>query len=112
MEPATDKLPLELDAVAVAQMRRNGEPFDVLDAREAWELDICRIEGSPHIPMGALPDRLNELPNGPPLVVVCHHGMRSMQVTHWLRQSGVAAVNLGGGIDAWARNVDPTLSLY
>lgn len=112
MEPATDKLPLELEAVAVAQMRRDGEPFGLLDVREAWELDICRIEGSLHIPMGELPGRLNELPAEPPLVVLCHHGMRSMQVTQWLRQSGFAAVNLGGGIDAWARNVDPTLSLY
>ncbi len=112
MESANGHLPLELDATAVAQMRQSGEAFGLLDVREAWELDICRIDGSLHIPMGELPGRLHELPTGSPLVVLCHHGMRSMQVTQWLRQSGIAAINLGGGIDAWARNVDPTLSLY
>ena len=112
MELNSNTLPLELDAIAVAKMRKTGEPVGLLDVREAWELDICRIEGSLHIPMGELPSRLDELPTGSPLVVLCHHGMRSMQVTQWLRQSGIAAINLGGGIDAWARNVDPTLSLY
>ena len=112
LEPAADGLPLELDAAAVAEMRRNGTALGLLDVREGWELDICRIDGSLHIPMGELPGRLDELPRGSPLVVLCHHGMRSMQVTQWLRQSGFQAINLGGGIDAWARNVDPTLSLY
>lgn len=112
MAPAGGELPLELDVAAVAEMRQGDDPIPLLDVREAWELDICRIENSLHIPMGELPGRLNELPAGSPLVVLCHHGMRSMQVTEWLRQSGFAAINLAGGIDAWARNVDPTLSLY
>ena len=112
MTADADKLPLELDAAAVARMRRDGTPFGLLDVREAWEWEICHIEGSLHIPMGELPGRVGELPTGSPLVVLCHHGMRSMQVTQWLRQSGIAAINLDGGIDAWARDIDPTLSLY
>jgi rhodanese-related sulfurtransferase len=93
--------------------QRRGETVAVLDVREAWELDICRLPKSLCIPLASLPGRLEELPRDGTLVVVCHHGMRSAHAVQWLRTNGFPhAVNLAGGIDAWARQIDPAMRTY
>lgn len=85
----------------------------LLDVREPWEHELVRVAGALHIPMGEIPARLAEIPADQPLVVMCHHGMRSMQVAHFLLANGFKDVaNLGGGIDAWAALVDPVLARY
>ena len=85
----------------------------LLDVREPWEHELCHIAGDLHIPMGEIPARLADIPQERPLIVVCHHGMRSYQVAEFLLARGFADVaNLDGGIDAWARAVDPTLARY
>jgi rhodanese-related sulfurtransferase len=86
----------------------------LLDVRELWEYDAARIDGSKHIPMGEIPARFNqELDPDSHIVVVCHHGVRSMNVTAWLHQQGFENVqSLRGGIDRWAREVDPSVPLY
>ena len=85
----------------------------LLDVREPWEHELCHIAGDLHIPMGQIPERLADIPQHRPLIVVCHHGMRSYQVAEFLLARGFADVaNLDGGIDAWARAVDPTLARY
>jgi rhodanese-related sulfurtransferase len=86
----------------------------VLDVREPWEVALSgTIAGSVCIPLGELAGRVGELPGDQTVVVVCHHGFRSGQATAWLRHSGFgAAWNLSGGIDAWARRVDPTIKVY
>ncbi len=85
----------------------------VLDVREPWELEICALPGSLNIPMGAVPERLAEIPRGAAVAVLCHHGMRSWQVTQWLHRQGYdQAINIEGGIDAWATEVDPTVARY
>jgi rhodanese-related sulfurtransferase len=100
--------PAELDA-----LRRDKQPHAILDVREAWELDICKIEGSMNLPLGTLPQNLAQIPQTAPLVVMCHHGGRSMQAVMWLRAQGYAnAVNLRGGIHEWARQVEPTMATY
>jgi rhodanese-related sulfurtransferase len=112
MPDAVDS-PLEIDAAALDELRRAGEPHTVLDVREAWEVTICALEGSLAIPMNEIPERLAEIPADSPLVVVCHHGARSLNVTMWLRGQGYdRAVSLAGGIDAWARQFDPGMSVY
>lgn len=104
---------LDLDVAAFARMRGAGQAHCVLDVREPWEVAICAFEGSLNVPMRDLPPRLPDLPRDRPLVVVCHHGMRSYQVAAWLRRHGLGnAVNLAGGIDAWARLVDPAMPSY
>lgn len=109
----TPAAPLEIDVAEFADWREAGRPHAVLDVREPWEREICAFPDSLDIPMAEVPQRLAELRDGGPLVVVCHHGMRSRQVTQWLRAQGVAgATNLSGGIDAWARIVDRSMSLY
>ena len=86
----------------------------VLDVREPWEFETAKIVGSKHIPMGDIPARFNqELDPEKHIVVVCHHGVRSMNVTAWLRQQGFEKVqSLRGGIDRWARQIDPTVPIY
>jgi rhodanese-related sulfurtransferase len=86
----------------------------LLDVREPWEFEAARIAESKHVPMGEVPARFNqELDPESHIVVVCHHGVRSMNVTAWLRNQGFEKVqSLRGGIDRWAREIDSTVPLY
>lgn len=105
--------PLELLPAAVAAELAAGEGPLLLDVREPWEVEICAIPGAINIPMGTVPGRIGELPEDRDIVVVCHHGARSMQVTMFLRGRGFEqASNLKGGVDAWARQIDPAMPTY
>jgi rhodanese-related sulfurtransferase len=85
----------------------------LLDVREPWEYDTARLEGSLLVPMRAVPARASELDPAAETVVICHHGGRSMQVAMFLERAGFGRVyNLAGGVDAWARQVDPSMSTY
>jgi rhodanese-related sulfurtransferase len=85
----------------------------LIDVREVWEFETARIEGAENIPMASIPTSLEELSKAAATVVVCHHGMRSMQVANYLASQGFTKVfNLEGGIDAWSREVDPSVTRY
>jgi rhodanese-related sulfurtransferase len=85
----------------------------LLDVREPWEVALCALPGAVVIPMGQIPARTDELDPDRPLVCYCHHGMRSMQVALFLERRGFGQVwNLSGGVDAWAREVDPACPTY
>lgn len=86
----------------------------LLDVREPWEFQTCAIAGSTHIPMGEVPARAGaEVDAGRDVVVICHHGGRSMQVAMFLERNGYAKVhNLSGGVDSWAKTVDPSMPVY
>ena len=85
----------------------------LLDVREEDEVRLCALPGSLHIPMNLIPLRHNELPNDIPIIVYCHHGIRSLNVARYLAHVGFENVaNLQGGIDAWARQIDPSLPRY
>ena len=104
------------DAISVrelADMRGAGKEHTVLDVREARELEICQLEDALHVPMIEIPDRTADLPTDQPLVVICHHGVRSQMVVDFLRDAGFDnAVNLDGGIDAWACDIDQSTPRY
>jgi len=91
-----------------------GESFTLLDVREPWEVQTARIAAAKLIPMGEVPTRAHqELDPDEHIVVVCHHGVRSMNVTVWLRQQGFEkAQSMRGGIDAWSRRVDAKVPMY
>jgi len=96
-----------------AQISQQQEPVTLLDVREPWEVALCRMDGSVHIPLGQLAGRLAELDPARSTVVICHHGMRSLQAGAFLERQGFRdVVNLRGGIDAWARDVDPSMAVY
>jgi rhodanese-related sulfurtransferase len=85
----------------------------ILDVREPWELNVCRLEDAKHIPMRAVPASLDALDPDKPMVVICHHGIRSQQVCYFLDHQGFDKVyNLMGGLDAWAKQIDPTMQKY
>ena len=104
----------EINPESVRLLSESGEPFTLLDVREPWEVETARIEGSKLMPMGDVPSRAHqELDPEEHIVVYCHHGVRSMNVTAWLRQQGFEkAQSMAGGIDAWSRSVDPKVPLY
>ena len=85
----------------------------LLDVREDWETKLCRLENAMHIPIEEVELRVEELDAADEIVVYCHHGVRSAAVASYLRQLGYArAVNLAGGLDQWARSVDPSMRRY
>ena len=85
----------------------------LLDVREPWEYQTCHIDGAAAMPMRTVPARLAELDPDLPVVCICHHGARSMQVASFLEQNGFADVsNLTGGVHAWALQVDNTMPTY
>ena len=104
----------EISAGQVKALQKRGEAFTLLDVREPWEYETARIDGAKLIPMGDVPARAHqELDPEQHIVVVCHHGVRSLTVTNWLRQQGFEkAQSMRGGIDGWARTVDPKVPLY
>jgi rhodanese-related sulfurtransferase len=104
----------ELSAAEVARrLREEPSGFVLLDVREPFERETAKIEPSIHIPMQQVPERLAELPKDRPLVVYCHGGTRSAMVAGFLEHQGFReVVNLRGGIDAWSREVDPSVPRY
>src|ERR1035441_3651318 len=83
----------EISPGQVKSLQKRGEAFTLLDVREAWEYEASRIEGAKHIPMGDVPTRAHqELDPDDHIVVLCHHGVRSLTVTNWLRQQGYEKV--------------------
>jgi rhodanese-related sulfurtransferase len=104
----------EISPEKVKRLRDQQEKFTLLDVREQWEFEASKIADSIHMPMGDVPSRAHqELDPEEHIVVVCHHGMRSLSVTTWLRQQGFDKVqSMRGGIDGWARTVDPKVPLY
>ncbi len=105
-----------MESIQPAELQRRlaeGEPLVLLDVREDEELDICRIPGSVHIPLGDLPQRHSELSSEATIVCICHHGRRSAMAAGFLAQAEFKRlVNLTGGIDAWAQEVDPSMARY
>jgi len=85
----------------------------LLDVREPWEFQTCSITGSQLLPMREIASRKEELDTEADIVVICHHGSRSMQVALFLEKNGFPKVhNLAGGVDAWAKTVDPSMPVY
>lgn len=85
----------------------------LVDVRQPWEFDVCRIDGSKPLPMSAIPARFMELDRNAETVVICHHGARSYQVCMFLEHQGFTNIyNLYGGVAAWAQQVDPAMPTY
>lgn len=103
----------EMTVERLAGLLASGAPLAILDVREPWEREICALPDSLAIRLAQLPGLVETLPHDRTLVVVCHHGIRSAHAMAWLRQAGFAnAVNLAGGLDAWALRIDPKMRRY
>lgn len=112
---AKDKdLDFEITPQELKKKMDAGEKLVVLDVREALEYEAAHVEGTKQIPMGDVPSRAHqELDPEQHIVVMCHHGVRSASVAMWLQQQGFEHVqSLQGGIDRWAREIDPKVATY
>jgi rhodanese-related sulfurtransferase len=95
------------------RLQNGGEPPVLVDVREAWEYAICHIDGSIHIPMAEISGALDDLDLDAETVLICHHGIRSQEIADFLAANGFTRVyNLEGGIDAWAKTIDPDMKQY
>ncbi len=109
-------LPLEITPQEVQHRLQAGEKLTLIDVREPVEHHIAHLPGSQLIPMGSIPANLVSLEvaaDDSTLVLVCHHGVRSLRVAHWLRAQGVdACQSMAGGIDRWSLEIDPAVPRY
>jgi adenylyltransferase/sulfurtransferase len=105
----------EISPQEVRDMLESGEDFAFLDCRTPEEHAIASVAAARLVPMQDVPQRVNELEEhlDEPVVVMCHHGQRSLQVTAFLKEQGFTDVkSLAGGIDRWAREIDPKVPRY
>lgn len=114
MDGSFENPPLEIDIhTAKTWLDTQSDSVVLVDVREPFEVEICKIDGSQTIPMGEVPDRVSEFSPDKTYVIQCHHGGRSMQVTQYLRQQGLSKVtNMAGGIEAWALEIEPSMARY
>jgi rhodanese-related sulfurtransferase len=103
---------LTVEPQEVSDMMQKGAKFFLLDCREPWEYETARIEGATLIPMRQIPQKVDEIPKDQPVVVYCHAGMRSFNAASWLKQQGVNALSMSGGIDQWSREIDIKVPRY
>jgi rhodanese-related sulfurtransferase len=103
----------QLSAIELKSKIQDKEPLFLLDVREPFEFAHAHIESSVTIPLNQIPQRLSELDMEQEIVVICHHGMRSMQAANFLAQVGFRSIsNLVGGIDAWSVECDSSVVRY
>ena len=109
-----DQMDYEITPEQFKNLREQQSDYKLVDVREPWEFQTAKIDGATLMPVGDVPSRAHqELDPEQHIVVYCHHGVRSMNVTSWLRQQGFEkAQSLAGGIDRWSREVDPTVPQY
>jgi rhodanese-related sulfurtransferase len=104
---------LEIMPAELKERLDRGEKLVLIDVREPWEHQICRIEGATLLPLGSLATSLQTLPDEDEVICYCHHGMRSLDAAAWLRFQGFAkAKSLAGGIERWSCEVDPSVARY
>jgi rhodanese-related sulfurtransferase len=101
-----------MNATQLAEHLEDANPV-LLDVREPWEFEICHIVGSINLPMAQIPQNIHRFQDVPEIVVICHHGIRSQHVIQFMQQQNDGTlINLEGGVDAWAREVDPDMPVY
>ena len=111
--PPAPEAETEIDALALVRELGSERPPVLLDVREPHEWEIAHVEGATLIPLGELPARLGELESHRPIVTYCHRGVRSQRARELLAGAGFGGVrSLAGGIDAWAREVEPGMARY
>ena len=108
-------IPTEISPKKVKELMDSQSNLLLVDCRQLEEYEFCKIDGSILIPMNETPQRIEEIQaaGDKPIIVYCHHGMRSLQVVNWLRTQGFGnSQSMSGGIDAWSQAIDPSVPTY
>ena len=104
---------MQISVKEVNERIARGDKLFLVDVREQWEYDLCRIAGAKLIPLGTLPANLGTLLDADEVICYCHHGIRSLDAAVWLRQQGVeSAKSMAGGIERWSTEIDPQVPRY
>jgi rhodanese-related sulfurtransferase len=104
---------LEISVQDLTRLRGAGAAGLLVDVREAWETDICKIAGARLMPLSQFAEHAKSLDPDRPVYVYCHRGGRSLQAATWLRRNGFAeAASVKGGIEAWSLEIDPATPRY
>jgi len=104
---------MQISVKEVSERIARGDKLFLVDVREQWEYDLCRIAGAKLIPLGTLSANLNTLLDADEVICYCHHGIRSLDAAVWLRQQGVeSAKSMAGGIERWSTEIDPQVPRY
>lgn len=109
-------MPLEIQLAEAKQKLQTDSKAVIIDVREPEEYALAHLEGSWLIPMQSVPaelQKLEGLADDGELLILCHHGVRSLQVAAWLQARGIEnAVSIAGGIDRWSVEIDPSIPRY
>ncbi len=104
---------IEITPAELSQRLATGEKLLLVDVREPWEYEICRIKDAQLIPMASIPANLQALDTGDEVICYCHRGQRSLDVAVWLRSQGVEnARSLAGGVERWSAEIDSSVPRY
>ncbi len=104
---------LQISPKAVSERILRGDKLLLVDVREQWEYDLCKLPGAKLVPLGALPGNLATLLDAEDVICYCHHGMRSLDAAVYLRNQGVkSAKSMTGGIERWSAEIDPSVPRY
>ena len=102
---------MEVEVLELKKMLKNNEVV-LLDVREPYEIEICKVKGSLFIPMNEIPQNIEQLDKEKRYAVICHSGVRSLHVSNYLNSLGYIALNVVGGIERWAIDVDKNMKRY
>ena len=102
---------MEVEVLELKKMLKNNEVV-LLDVREPYEIEICNVKGSMFIPMNEIPHNIEQLDKEKRYAVMCHSGIRSLYVSNYLNSLGYSALNVIGGIERWATDVDKNMKRY
>lgn len=104
---------LQIEPRDVKRRLDRGEKLLLVDVREPWEYELCRLPGAQLVPLGTLASHVAQLEPADAVVLYCHHGVRSLDAAAWLRRQGIeGARSMAGGIERWALEVDPAVPRY
>lgn len=105
--------PEEVTPTELAKLLESGDPVQLIDVRETWEVELAALPGAMVLPLMRLPELVEAIDPDVPVIAYCHHGIRSAQAAGYLLSRGFDDVrHLAGGIDAWADDVDPGMRRY
>ena len=102
---------MEIEVLELKKMLKYKEVI-LLDVREPYEIEICNVKGSLFIPMNEIPQNIDQLDKEKRYAVMCHSGVRSLYVSNYLNSLGYSTLNVIGGIDRWAKDVDKNMKRY